>query len=293
MQNSLEVVVLSRNRPEYLIECVGSIIVQLESNFTLTISDNSDNNLCVDKLKSCFPDILYKRREIALNVFDHFNKVIEECKHEYLIIFHDDDMMAPNYLKTISDVAFSNPELAAIGCNSFFMYGDNKNSNLLMGKLKKEIIIDNPLQLVKSYFRITKSNPPPFSSYLYKTSAIKKIFLDRSKGGKHSDVSFLLDILEYGPIYWHPKPLLFYRIHATNDSRVENISDRLSLIRYVKKIGVLKHNSPIIDEYRFKFYYNFIINNLYTINRINVVILKFMALKIVLYLLLIIKMKIK
>jgi hypothetical protein len=267
----------------------------LDSNFTLTISDNSDNNLTVDKLKSCFPNLLYKRRETVLNVFDHFNKVIEECKHEYLVIFHDDDMMAPNFLKTISDIAFSNPELAAVGCNSFYMYDDKINSNLVMGKLKDPVIINQSFELIKPYFNITKFNPPPFSSYLYKMSAIKQIYLDKSKGGKHSDVSFMLDVLEHGPIYWHPDPLLIYRIHATNDSRVENISDRLSLIRYVKKIGVLKHNDDAIDQYRFKFYINFIVTNLHELklNRTNFIIFKFLLSKIICYLLLIIKIKIK
>jgi glycosyltransferase involved in cell wall biosynthesis len=253
---SVDVVVLSRDRPAYLRECINSILSQNYSNFSLKVSDNSSNNLILDMLKSDLPNVKYITRTPSITAIEHFNIIISECTSDYLVMFHDDDIMKPEYLSTMVKLANNNSNCSALVCNGYYLLRNNKSNTKIMGEFNNSQIIYNPIELISPYFEIGKINPPPFPAYFYKVSSIHKLLLNKKNGGKHADLSFLLEVLETGPIYWHSAPLMYYRLHGTNDSKIENIGDRLSLLRYIRSKKYITPKNKLINEYRLKFYKN-------------------------------------
>ena len=62
----------------------------------------------------------------------------------------------------------------------------------------------------------------------------------------HADTLMLSSLLKYGTIVWIEKPLMYYRVHASNLSVIESIPERLALLNYMKKKGLEKHSTKLI-----------------------------------------------
>jgi hypothetical protein len=89
---------------------------------------------------------------------------------------------------------------------------------------------------------------------MYRRSAINGLCLDPRQGGKYSDVSFLLKVLQRGAILWLDATLMRYRIHGFNDSATEAIGQRLRLLRYVYTCTSIDRHSPLITQYRYRYW---------------------------------------
>jgi glycosyltransferase involved in cell wall biosynthesis len=122
--NLLELVVLSHNRPGYLSQCIKSIVSQ-ETAFTyrLLVSDNSTNDLVAEMLANCWPEI-ETRRFPGIPAVDHFRKAIELASSDFLMIYHDDDLLLPGCLQAMLSQLVADPALSAVACNANFYYAD-------------------------------------------------------------------------------------------------------------------------------------------------------------------------
>jgi hypothetical protein len=74
----------------------------------------------------------------------------------------------------------------------------------------------------------------------------------------HADALMLSSLLKYGMIHWIDKSLIYYRIHASNLSVVESITERLALLNYMKKKGIKKSSTNLII-FRLLFWKNWIL----------------------------------
>ena len=121
------------------------------------------------------------------------------------------------------------------------MLGDVKTKKPII-YTKSNITIDSKLKLVNHYFNLEFSGSAPFPGYLYRVKSLLNVKLDKENGGKYSDLSFLLKLLEYGRIQWLCKPLMFYRLHNNNDSNSFAKKDRELLMRHLKINNLLTYN---------------------------------------------------
>lgn len=99
----LDIYLLTHNRPAQAIEAIKSVLSQADSRFRLVVSDNSDN----DDLRRLIEDtksLAYIKRPAALSGIDHGNLVLSEISNgasdSYFTLFHDDDLMLPNYVES-------------------------------------------------------------------------------------------------------------------------------------------------------------------------------------------------
>lgn len=255
---SLTIFVLCYNRPDLARLSIQSIVQQSCQNFQLIISDQSTNNEVDVMVKSEFPNVTYIKRSPSLKHLEHFNVCIREVRTNYYCLFHDDDLMGPNFVEAMLQFIGDHPFAAAFACNAFIETNGKVESRLSFVSKKKYELIGSPRDLAERYFSHNQSGIAPNPSYIYSHRlAGDELFI--VNGGKYADVALLLDILQKGAILWLNKPLMTYRIHGNNVGSIESIPDRLRFLGYLKKHRKA-FGGAILQDYRYSFIYKKILN---------------------------------
>ena len=244
---------MTRNRPQFIMRSIESILSQSYSKFNLIVSDNSTNN-CIQKLieEKGITDSRFKylKRERPFESgIEHVNAIHMEVQSQYYMIFHDDDIMLPEMVEKLYGTIKEDHRIVAVGAFAYI----NKNGNIKTGKISKQKeIISTPLNVIKKY----ASNKPiaAFPSYMYNKSRVKNL-LEKNKGGKYSDCSFIVSLAENGFIVHIPHFLMETTIHSGQDSQDHQFSEYLSLTTYLKKI-IGKQNLKEITNLRIFNIYN-------------------------------------
>lgn len=229
----LEIVVLSCNRPSYLLECIESILRQDMSKIgKLIISDNS-SNLKVETLVARQWPFLEFRRYPHIPADKHFQDAIRLSSLPYLMLFHDDDILLPGCIERSINKIKLDGKLSAVACNAYYLYENKPSKNTLVRYAKNDFQIHHPSDLIRRYLNHWEGGIAPFPCYIYRRSCIQPEYFDSANAGKHCDVALLLHVLSHGPFLWMSKPLALYRVHPKSDSSSVSLANRLSLIRYL------------------------------------------------------------
>ena len=251
----VQVFVLAHNRPQLLRETLFSILSQECSEFELVVSDNSTNDDVQSLIASEFEGKLaYRRRIPSLSPIRHFQKILEEANGDYVVLFHDDDRMLPGFVPVMRDFLEQFRNYSAAASNAYLHIEDRSTKRMFYPGAMTVHEIKSGTEMAHHYldmgiFRM------PFPGYMYRTAMIRGIFMDKSEGGKHSDVSFLIKVATVAPVAWLGQPLFEYRIHRGNDSWSEDVSARLSLLRYIYRTTLISKDSSIVGNYRLAYWY--------------------------------------
>jgi glycosyltransferase involved in cell wall biosynthesis len=257
MNKKLQIYILCRDRPEYAIQAIESVVQSADASSEIIISDNSETDSLEKICSKRFPSIRYIRRQPPRTSQAHFKAILDEATSEYLVLFHDDDIMLPNYVSTLLPYIEANPLVSAVGCNAEIIDKNGKvSSNFFLRNLNEPLFISKAHQLMTPYLigNDRSTGIVPFPSYMYRRKHICSSFINYKHGGKYSDVSFLLKILQRASVVWHPEPLMYSRIHGLNDSSTESIPDKLSLIRYLITLKDFDRSSLEIRYYKFTYW---------------------------------------
>ena len=257
MNNCVTVVVMAHDRVETISDTIESLFLQ--KNIQIVVSDNSVTDSIKKHVKLNYPTIKYIRRKNYPDSSAHFNAILNSISSEYFIIFHDDDIFIENSIEKLFYAIEKDLEISAVSGNAFVMNGGVKSRKTLINKEYLPITINNQQELAEKYVFFDSPGAAPFPGYLYRASIVKGINSHVSEGGKHADVSFLMKVAALGKILWIDDCIMHYRIHGENDSSIENIGDRMSLIRYIKKNTKLKNKD--FSHYKFSFYIHYLHQN--------------------------------
>jgi len=242
MQSILDLVVLTRNRPHYLKECLKSIETQVTSfNYRLIVSDNSSNDDTTDLLARYWPHVSIRRFQ-SIPIDEHFKSAINLNTSKYLMIFHDDDILLPGYIDNAIAKLEANPTLSAVSCNAYF-YENEIPTKSFLKKGSSDIIIHDQKTLIKRYLDPWAGGAAPLSPYIYRASALQADYFNLELAGKYSDFLFLLYVLKAGPFLWLSNPWAYYRIHTGSDNTEFVFSQKMAMLRSVHLIYGTPKNS--------------------------------------------------
>lgn len=249
----LSIFILCHNRPDDARQAIRSVLAQSDKAFSLTVSDNSSNDDVRRMVQNEYPDVHYVRRVPMLPALEHFNRCIDEVQGGYFCLFHDDDIMGPDFVAELGSYLHSHPGMIAFGCNAHIESFGKLPQKPSFLSFRKTETISSPRDLAARYFSRAQSGIAPFPAYVYNKERIGQIRFD-PEGGKYADVTWLLNLSMKGPILWINKPLMTYRIHASNDGATESRRDRLRFLAFIKKNHALL-GSAILQDYRCSFIY--------------------------------------
>tara|TARA_A100001015_G_scaffold250931_1_gene289635 strand:- start:3945 stop:4841 length:897 start_codon:yes stop_codon:yes gene_type:complete len=251
----LSIIILSHNRPKFLKETINSFINNKFPNEIITIQDNS-NSQFKDQISN-----ISKKYNINItfnntnSLFENFNDAVRNSFSKYLIIFHDDDMIDIDFKNF-----YANLNLFEEYCNCICLNFNAQNfkDNLIFSKetwLSKEKILKlSKKELVIRYLDNDSGGVAPWSGYIYNLSKYKKIILNIMTKLDNKDAYFdthlIINLLNYGEIYWINKVSYIIRLHSHSISYKTLISYK-KFINYVYKF----HNSineKSILKYRYR-----------------------------------------
>ncbi len=242
----IQVFLETRDRPNLVVQAVKSILEQSFQDFHLVLSDNS-TNFETKEIFSKFsnPKLSYVFRN-DLSGAEHWNKILEEIRSEFVVVFHDDDLMMKDFLEVLFSAIDSEKDLVAVAGNAFSMFG-SKKSNQKAFKDREDVLISTPVQLFRRMLR--NGYNPPYSSYLYRSTIIKDLPANKSCGNQ-SDAASLRDVINRGKILWKCKPLMYYRYHSGQDSTKLPLEDRRAFLKMVLNSSTLSRRSPLVCHFR-------------------------------------------
>lgn len=250
---SLTIYILCHNRPDYARQAILSVLGQISRAFMLVVSDNSSNDDVERMVKSEFPDVHYVRRTPILTFLEHLNSCIEETHSEYFCLFHDDDVMNPDFVEVMSECQRAYPAAVAFGCNARIERFGKPEKRTFFRSFRKHELIDTPRNLASRYFSRAQSGFAPFPGYVYNRRLVGDQRLP-VEGGKYADVTWLLSLARKGRIVWVNMPLMTYRLHGGNISNAESLRDRLRLLGFLKK-NHAEFGTGVLKDYRYSFIY--------------------------------------
>jgi glycosyltransferase involved in cell wall biosynthesis len=267
---------------------VESALQQDYDAFEVIVSDNSTND-DTQKLFTNFsyPKLKYIRRIPSTTSNGHFNLVLSNVTSDYFILFHDDDEMYPDMVKTLHNTMTNNPSVVAAGADAD-RFKDGKKYKRFMKPYKGDILLTSRAQVAEKYLK--GNGMAPFPSYMYKNIVAQKLRFDLAHGGKYCDAAFLMDTATIGNIMLIAKPLMKYYYHTSQDSQQLSFYDKMSFIRFIHETTCFKKNHGLLRQFRLQTIYEEMDlrltkdNNLLTIQRLrNILHLFFISLSIKLF----------
>ena len=160
---------------------------------------------------------------------------------KYVVLFHDDDVMAPDYVEIMLSF-LQEKEVAAVGCNSFVFKDSLKKMKRKPHSFKSLKIFTNERDFLEQYLP-GGGWLAPFPGYMYNVEILKKIKLKRvTAKGLYSDVLMLSSLLNYGNIVWIPDFLMSYRLHDSNESNNLYMSEVIAMLNSMSHNRLDKNN---------------------------------------------------
>lgn len=263
---TIEVFILTYNRPDTLVVAIDSVLKQTYPNIDLIVSDNSTNDetyKVLSDLKS-WGSYKYLRRNPSMSGVEHLVSAINEASTDYFMVFHDDDEMLPDLVEELYNTISVDERYVGAGANAYVV----KNGKKKVYSSHKNAVIQDGEVLIKRYVDKTIA---PFPSYMYHRKVMGDIRPDYDKqGGKYCDVSFLFNLAQHGPILYVGKPLMIYNLHPEQDSAHFDFLKHIQLTNYlIKNI----HNKSLINDYRiYQIYKNVVYNYKQQIVRFRLII---------------------
>lgn len=110
MEPLITIAIPTRNRPNFLQQSLESVLNQAyESLRVLVIDNNSEMDMSPIINKFSDSRVSFVKNSENLGIIGNWNKAIELCRTEYLSVFHDDDIMLPQFISRSIDALENNP----------------------------------------------------------------------------------------------------------------------------------------------------------------------------------------
>ncbi len=237
--SKLIIAIPTYNRKDYLRDCLNSILNQTFSDFEVYVFDNCSNYDIESFLKE-FNDPRIKLLKNIKNIggMANFEKIFAyNFDSQYLVVFHDDDTMHPEFLEKTTTLLDSNEDVVFVGTNINFIKDPKKMGHFKSFK-KAGVLYRCPtphslIKLILSDFNIG------FDTIVYRSNKIiKDLGTFTYKYYKWSDRPYLIELSKKGKVLILKEKLVNYRIHQNQDSKAnsqEKINELLALFSFYKK----------------------------------------------------------
>lgn len=121
-------------RSKKLKQAILSLRFQTDKNIQLVISDDGNNYQEVTHLRNHYPNLIYKKNSQPLGEVDNTNQAVGLSSGEYVVLFHDDDLLNPDYISSVRKAIYENES------DIDFIYTAreiiDENSKIVSNKLK-------------------------------------------------------------------------------------------------------------------------------------------------------------
>lgn len=231
--HTLEVFILTYNRAKYLRESIASVLASTFTDFTLTVVDNCSTDDTEEVVKSFDdPRLKYVKHEENIGGINNINSAIKMSTGDYIVLFHDDDMMKPDMLGTEYDFLERFPEAGCVSCMTTKFFDDGSSEDMKT-TYEGEYKMYTGRELFDAYFDKGPNTVCP--SIMYRREVLMKndLIFDPAVG-PCCDIKLLFDIERYGDgVLTLNKCMMLTRKHMGQDSTMNFVPMHIELYDYL------------------------------------------------------------
>jgi glycosyltransferase involved in cell wall biosynthesis len=209
----IEVLVLTYNRAPLISATLESLLAQVQPASRICVLDNGSTDDTVKVVQ------LFAARGVELvcrNSNDPracWTELQAMARGPWTMLFHDDDLLHPNYLRDVSMALIHEP-YATVAVSAMRVYQDPEQAKWGKARGNRYVTLTGQQLAARLYGGL----PMPFCSAVYRTDVLKLGNFRFETYGKISDRPFVIEAALAGSAVVMLDPYVKYRIHAKQDS---------------------------------------------------------------------------
>lgn len=242
----LTVFIPTFNRSHLLEKSIKSVLEQSYKNYSIIVIDNASTDRTESVVHSFKSDkIQYLKNDKNIGPIGNFNRAIELAETEYFLIFHDDDIMKPEFLYREIEILNQFSDVVVVASNIELM---NDNETFIAAKalnINKDTIF-NQYEYFYNFF--DKDIYLPCPTVMFRTDFIKKNKLKfEEKVGACADAYLWNEINTYQvKIYLISDSLVRYRTQTVDNIQMhpfigKNYRNQFLLFKYSYLLALKKN----------------------------------------------------
>ena len=224
--NKIDIVIPTYNRSNQLRMAIESVLGQTTTDFKLYVLDNQSTDdtpqVCAEYAAR---DLTYIRNPSNLGMVGNWNRALTVGDATLLLILHDDDELAPDFLATTLPMIAGAKGVAFLHSAATVINGD--------GKRQFDRILDLPTEMSGDEFfcRFLKGKMSVICpTVIYNRKLIPAGFRFQEELPFTADLFFFIGASEFGGVLYCDKPHFRYRVHdgSTTSSLVKSIDKKIA-----------------------------------------------------------------
>ena len=210
------------NRPKLLQMTLKTLLWQDDGPWDIYVLDNSTNDETKILIESKFTQVHYIDNREDRKFMANLSKLRELAISPYSLTLHDDDLLAPNYLKNALKILNSYPSINGIFAKLKIFHG-NRFPKTVMYKNRstKHWLIENKADFAISFWDLPSCSwtGSILKSDLYRSVPIENLY---KAFGKINDWPYLSEVIGQGKACIFVDSYVYYRVHSNSDTHDEN-----------------------------------------------------------------------
>lgn len=242
----------SSNRSEFIYHAISSILNQDYNNFCFVILDNFSDDGTEEIIKSFKDERMFFLQRTSTLEKPNFMFAFSICVTEYIVIFHDDDIVEKNYLSVMLPV-IEQSDIQLLSPSSNIL---NQSGKIIRKPLNPSRIYLNDSYLKSFIKRDKKMAILCFPANMYQTNFYRNMndYLKAVEAGPASDQYLILQTERNGgKIQVIPDRLINYRVHKNQSSSQMSGMMELQLIRFLMQDNYYKEKIIKYKKYFYKY----------------------------------------
>lgn len=218
----LTVAVPSYNKEKYIERCLASIVREKESIDTILLVDNNSSDKTFELAKTFEPDVTCVKNETNLGMSGNWNRCIDLCETEWLMIVHADDEILPGAIEHYKRMIEKYPTAGIIYANAYAITEEDE-STITISKFDQK-------EFHKAGLEAMKCKTSVCSAVMVKKEAYDRLgyFIEKSIS---SDIEMWHRISSKYDTVFLNLPTVMYRITASSTGFNSLISRDLEEIK--------------------------------------------------------------
>ena len=219
----VDIIIPTYNRADYLKIAIESVFNQTYKDFQLYVLDNCSTDNTAKLMESySSSQLTYIRNKENLGFIGNLNKALQTGSSEYFQIFHDDDLLEPNFLECVVEFLDRSDDLSFVHTGASII---NQNNKIIKRHIKDYAPKINGNKFFKNHLKNSTSIICP-SVVFRRAKILNKIQFNHNTPFT-TDVIFFIECSYYGDVGYINKPLIKYRDHV--GSLTSSVYDKFEL----------------------------------------------------------------
>jgi len=215
MRPGITLRILSHNRKKLLLQTLDSVFAQDEPFDHIELFDNG-SDFPLKELLGRYPTLRLLGLPRAVSVVENTMRAFTQVTQTpWLCVFHDDDLMHPDFCRKTRDAILNHPEATAVSCNWKVIDEGGNPQGSLVPRLVEDQCIRGPTDLARWYCDAFIPYPPTVYRW---TSAFGEDLKFAEPYGRCGDVALLSRVVGRGPILLRAERNFSYRRHGGQTS---------------------------------------------------------------------------